>query len=105
MNRTESTVSGCQARGSCCDKALFFKEGECKPSFVTASRELQVEFESLLRAAGAVNGMCLILWWEMDPESQASGARHQSLMQSLGTDIITHIKDVFCAPDCVTNLA
>lgn len=69
------------------------------------SRESQVEFWSLLRAAGAVNGMCLMLWWEIDPESQASGARHQSLIQSLGTDIITHIKDLFYATDCVTKLA
>lgn len=104
VNRTESTVLGCQAHGSCCDKALFFEEGDCKPSFsLWLQAELQVEFQSLLRASGVVNGMCLMLWWEMDPEPHASGARHQSVIQSLRTDIITYIKDLFYATDCVTK--
>lgn len=82
----------------------------CFSRRVTASQAFlrdckQVEFWSLLRAAGVVNGMCLILGWEMDPESQASGARHQPLIQSLGTDTITHIEKLFYAIDCVTNLA
>lgn len=104
VNRTESTVLGCQAHGSC-DKALFFKS-DCKPSFSLWPQAERYQWGlSLWRAAGVVNGMCLMLWWEMHPESQAAGARHQSLMQSLGAGIITHIKDLFYGTDCVTNSA
>lgn len=62
---------------------------------------------SLLRASGVLKGVCQILWWEVDPKSHAgsSGARPKSLIQLLGTDIITHMKHLYYATDCMTNLA
>lgn len=43
----------------------------------TAGKELQVDFQSLLRVSEVLNGVCQILCWEVDPKSRASGARHR----------------------------
>jgi len=79
-------------------KSCSFKELDCKPCFSLQLQAKSFKWSlSLLRASGVFYGVCQILRWEADPKISCwlSGAGHKSLIQSLVTDMITHIKYYF----------